>query len=146
MYLKHAPSFGDAGSSYILNTTPHFAISVRDIKHGPSLATGGSGSTYWCKNTRPCAGFQRCTGTLEAAVKAFPGTEQVQKHSALRRFPTLRVHPGHRRRVHPGPGARVHLGSGAPYRLCRRLTALLATVAVPPPLHPPPSASALATP
>ena len=30
----------------ILNTTPHLAISVQDIKHGPSLATGDSGSTY----------------------------------------------------------------------------------------------------
>ena len=43
IYLEHRPSFGYTGSSYILNTTPPLAISVRDIKHGPTFAT------YICK-------------------------------------------------------------------------------------------------
>ena len=28
IYLKHAPSFGDSGSSYVLNIRPHFAIRI----------------------------------------------------------------------------------------------------------------------
>ena len=28
IHLKHAPSFGDSGSSYVLNIRPHFAIRI----------------------------------------------------------------------------------------------------------------------
>ena len=28
IYFKHAPSFGDSGSSYVLNIRPHFAIRI----------------------------------------------------------------------------------------------------------------------
>ena len=38
IYLKRAPSFGDAGSSQILHTSPHVAIPVRHIrKHTPLI-------------------------------------------------------------------------------------------------------------
>ena len=50
-YLEHAPSFGDNGSSYMLNTPPHLAIPIFryliHLKHDPPrLAIGDSGSSY----------------------------------------------------------------------------------------------------
>ena len=45
IYVKHAPSFGDSGSSNILYTPPHRRFrSIIYFKHAPSF--GDSGSSY----------------------------------------------------------------------------------------------------
>ena len=54
LYLKHAPSFSDFGSSKILNMPPHLAIRIHHLseKHAPSF--GGSGSSTFGDSGSSC--------------------------------------------------------------------------------------------